>query len=76
MGSGFSSTAGSASFRSMSFRGFGDRRSAIGDRRSAVEAILHVQRPGPTHLHWPELDVDLSLDTIEHPERYPLRSRL
>ena len=24
------------------------------------------------HLHWPTLDVDLSLDSLEHPERYPL----
>jgi hypothetical protein len=24
------------------------------------------------HLHWPELDVDLHVDSIIHPERYPL----
>jgi hypothetical protein len=23
-------------------------------------------------LHWPDLDVDLHVDSIEHPERYPL----
>lgn len=45
-------------------------------RRAPVEAILHVQRPGPSHLYWPALDVDLSLDAIEHPERYPLKSKL
>jgi len=27
------------------------------------------------HLYWPELDVDLSIDIIEHPEKYPLLSR-
>ncbi|MBI5508260.1 MAG: DUF2442 domain-containing protein [Deltaproteobacteria bacterium] len=27
------------------------------------------------HLHWPRLDVDLHLDGIEHPERYPLVAR-
>lgn len=32
---------------------------------------LTLERPAPDHLHWPELDVDLSLDSIEHPERYP-----
>ena len=26
------------------------------------------------HLYWPELDVDLEIDNIENPERYPLRS--
>ncbi len=26
------------------------------------------------HLYWENLDLDLSLDSIEHPERYPLVS--
>ena len=43
-------------------------------KRATVEAILHVERPAPVHLHWPELDVDLAVDSIEHPERYPLKS--
>jgi hypothetical protein len=45
-------------------------------KRAPVEAILRLERPIPGHLHWPELDVDLALDSIEHPERYPLISRL
>ncbi len=45
-------------------------------KASPVEAILHVVRPHPGHFHWPDLDVDLSLDSIEDPARYPLRSRL
>jgi len=44
--------------------------------QAPVEAILRVERPMRGHLHWPDLDVDLSLDSIEHPERYPLKSRL
>ena len=44
-------------------------------KRAAVEAILRIEQPAPGHLHWPELDVDLSLGSIEHPERYPLTSR-
>lgn len=39
-----------------------------------VGAILNVQRPQPHHLRWPDLDVDLTVDSIEHPERYPLKS--
>jgi hypothetical protein len=27
------------------------------------------------HLHWPRLDVDLHLDSLEEPERFPLVSR-
>jgi Protein of unknown function (DUF2442) len=40
-------------------------------KRASVEAILRLERPTPGHLYWPELDVDLALDSIEHPERYP-----
>ena len=40
-----------------------------------VRAILNVERPQPHHLYWPDLDVDLSVDSIEHPERYPLKAK-
>jgi hypothetical protein len=41
-----------------------------------VVAILEIERPQPHHLRWPRLDVDLTIDSIEHPERYPLRARV
>ncbi len=41
-------------------------------KRAPVEAIVRLEQPRPGHLHWPDLDVDLSVDSIEHPERYPL----
>lgn len=44
-------------------------------RQATVEAILDVQRPQPHHLYWPRVDVDLTLDSIEHPEKYPLRAK-
>jgi hypothetical protein len=44
-------------------------------REAPVGAILKVERPQPHHLYWPQLDVDLSVDSIEHPQRYPLRAR-
>lgn len=37
--------------------------------------ILDVERPHSGHLRWPGLDVDLTIDSIEHPERYPLKAR-
>lgn len=40
-----------------------------------VAHILRVEMPGPGHLFWPELDVDLAIESIEHPERFPLLSR-
>ena len=39
-----------------------------------VGAILEVERPRPDHLRWPGLDVDLTLESIEHPERFPRRA--
>ena len=40
-----------------------------------IGRILNVQQPAPGHFYWPELDVDLGLDSIQHPERFPLRAR-
>jgi len=59
--------AASCSSPSTSSRGSSELRST----RSCT-----LERPTAGHLHWPELDIDLSLDSIEHPERYPLKSRL
>jgi hypothetical protein len=44
-------------------------------RTASVSAILRVERPHPEHFHWPELDIDLTLDSIRAPDRYPLTSR-
>ena len=40
-----------------------------------VGKILNVEEVSPGHFYWPELDVDLGVDSIEHPERYPLKAR-
>ena len=45
-------------------------------KAAAVKAILNVERPQARHLHWPDLDVDLTIDSIEHPESYPLKARV
>ncbi len=43
-------------------------------KEASVSAVLKVQRSGKEHLYWPDLDVDLTLESIRHPERYPLVS--
>jgi len=43
-------------------------------RDAAVGKILHVELPSSNHLYWPELDVDLAVESIRHPERFPLVS--
>jgi hypothetical protein len=40
-----------------------------------VRHVLNVEYPHPTHLRWPDLDVDVAVESIEHPERFPLTSR-
>jgi len=37
--------------------------------------LFNVELSHGQHLYWPELDVDLDLDRIEHPENYPLVAR-
>lgn len=44
-------------------------------RAASIEVLCQVEQPRPGHLHWPALDVDLTLDMIEHPERYPKVSK-
>lgn len=39
-----------------------------------VRAIHHVEEPTPGHFFWPELDIDLTQDIIENPERFPLKA--
>ena len=34
--------------------------------------IFNVQLLHGDHLHWPVLDVDLEIDSLKHPEKYPL----
>ena len=45
-------------------------------REAPVGHILAVEMPGPDHLYWPNLDADLSVESIERPEDFPLVSRL
>lgn len=39
-----------------------------------LKALFDVQEVSPGHLHWPTLDVDLTLEMIRHPERFPLKA--
>ena len=37
-----------------------------------IRSVLNVQMSGPEAIEWPDLDVDLEIDSLRHPERYPL----
>lgn len=40
-----------------------------------LSSIQDVQLVHESHLYWPELDVDLEIDNLDNPEKYPLRDR-
>jgi hypothetical protein len=40
-----------------------------------IGKILSVEELTPGHFYWPELDVDLGIESIEHPERFPLKAK-
>jgi hypothetical protein len=44
-------------------------------REAPIAKITHVERPQPHHLYWPDLDVDLAVDSLRHPERFPLKAK-
>lgn len=44
-------------------------------REASVGNILSVERPSPHHLYWPQLDVDLAVESIRNPADYPLKSK-
>jgi len=39
---------------------------------ASLQQIFRMQRLSPTQLYWPELDADIEIDALEHPEHYPL----
>ena len=43
-------------------------------RDATVREITNVQLPSSHHLYWPALDIDLAVESIEAPEKYPLVS--
>jgi hypothetical protein len=42
---------------------------------ASISQIRDVERPQSHHLYWPGLDVDLAVESIRHPESYPLVSK-
>ncbi|MBM3319051.1 MAG: DUF2442 domain-containing protein [Candidatus Eisenbacteria bacterium] len=44
-------------------------------REVPIGKLLNVVLLHPQHLYWPDLDIDLAVQSIEQPEKYPLVSR-
>jgi hypothetical protein len=40
---------------------------------ATLASVFNVELLHGFHLRWPDLDVDLELDSLRHPENYPLQ---
>ena len=39
---------------------------------ASIRSVLNVQMAGVNTIEWPDLDVDLEINSLKHPEQYPL----
>lgn len=44
-------------------------------RKANIEQLSDVLWPTPDHLYWPQLDVDLSVESVRDPSAFPLLSK-
>ena len=41
-------------------------------RDATINEVLDVQMSGKNAIEWPKLEIDLEVEALRHPERYPL----
>jgi len=41
-------------------------------KNAKISSIINLKLFHNHHLYWPKLDVDLTTEILEHPEKYPL----
>jgi hypothetical protein len=41
-------------------------------RDATATQVFNVQEISSEHFYWPDIDIDLDLERIQHPERFPL----
>jgi len=44
-------------------------------KNANIEEVLKVKTLFNDHFYWPDLDIDLNLEMIKEPEKYPLKSK-
>jgi len=44
-------------------------------KEQPIKSIQNVKLLHGFHLYWPDLDIDLEIDNLENPEKYPLKGR-
>ena len=45
-------------------------------KEATIAQITNVQRPSADHLYWPSLDIDLSVESVRDPSKFPLISKV
>ena len=45
-------------------------------KEATIAQITNVQRPSADHLYWPSLDIDLSVESVRDPSKFPLISKI
>lgn len=45
-------------------------------RDKTVGEILNVVEQSPGHFHWPDLDIDLTEEIINSPDKFPLKAKI
>jgi Protein of unknown function (DUF2442) len=45
-------------------------------RHATIDQLLNVERPTADHLYWPQLDVDVSVQSVRDPSAFPLVARI
>jgi len=41
-----------------------------------VKSIINVEEQSSGHYYWPDIDIDLTEEIIESPERFPLKAKI
>jgi hypothetical protein len=41
--------------------------------KATLEQMYHLEFLHEHHLYWPDLDIDIDVDSLSHPDKYPLK---
>jgi len=44
-------------------------------KNAPASQVMNVELPSPHHLYWPDLDIDVAVESIENPTAYLILSR-
>ncbi len=44
-------------------------------KNATIYQLTNVERPSENHLYWPQLDIDLAVESIRNPNAFPLVSK-